>query len=718
MGNLFGAVVFGWTTSAVSPAIDMWDGWVGIKVMTGSGNRSGLVYGVGAALCVAVAVGMGVRLIPQAKVGDVDPVSAVVALAALAVAFLSARQSARALRSAHPVAMEVAARLATEVQRREGQARTQLLGGQGRTIDVDFDFRSALAHDARHAEPVGRLNDVVAYYRALHPQRLVITGAPGAGKTVLALELALGLLTDREPGDAVPVRVSAAAWDTERPLRGWLIEHLVEAYLLTRSSAEALLDGGLILPVVDGLDEMDADQTPGYASRAARAVQALNAYQHGRDVAPLVLTCRSGQYQALREVRVWAHDAARVEIRAVDSAKAAQFIRSRVTDVTRWRPVLDTITDHPGAVLAVGLSTPWRLTLATTVYEQREPETGSYLRDPVALTRLSANSPELVRDHLLEHFIPAAVAAHMVAAELSEQCYPDHLVHQWLRVLASYLEHNARIGRTLGGVPLSGTDLVLHQLWPLAGVNRVRITVLAAFALIWLIATPILLVQVGIGFSVRQVVGAGSPMIGVVYMAYASWSELWPAPALINISKLRTRRGRRQFAGHLAGGLGFGLVIGLGLGPVIGLVSGLVFGLANGFMLGLTAGLVIGLTAGFVFGFVEGLADDRTAASWDPREIVKFDLAGGLVIGLVFGLVIGLVFAARLVFVPGLVFAVVVVVAFGLTFGLRFGLAGTRYVALLFCIRRPFTTRPLPWRLGQFLNWCYQAGLIRQAGIG
>jgi hypothetical protein len=113
--------------------------------MTGSGGRSGLLYGIIAALCVAVAVVVGVRLIPHASVGDVDPVSAVVALVALATALLSARKSVLALKSTPPIAVEVAARLAVEVQRREGRARTQLLGGRSRTIDVDFDFRSASA---------------------------------------------------------------------------------------------------------------------------------------------------------------------------------------------------------------------------------------------------------------------------------------------------------------------------------------------------------------------------------------------------------------------------------------------------------------------------------------------------------------------------------------------------------------------------------------------
>jgi len=55
--------------------------------------------------------------------------------------------------------------------------------------------------------------------------------------------------------------------------------------------------------------------------------------------------------------------------------------------------------------------------------------------------------------------------------------------------------------------------------------------------------------------------------------------------------------------------------------------------------------------------------------------------------------------------------------AYGPVFGPAFGLAGIRYVALLL-LTRTGTKRSLPRRLGKFLNWCYQAGLIRIAGGG
>jgi hypothetical protein len=54
-------------------------------------------------------------------------------------------------------------------------------------------------------------------------------------------------------------------------------------------------------------------------------------------------------------------------------------------------------------------------------------------------------------------------------------------------------------------------------------------------------------------------------------------------------------------------------------------------------------------------------------------------------------------------------------IALGLAVGFGFALAGWRYVAFLLCIQRWNGCR-LPWPLGSFLPWCYQAGVIRVAG--
>jgi hypothetical protein len=659
-----------------------------------------------AAVVLAVA---GAWVLRRVTFGDVDLVGAVVGALSLAVGVGSTVLAVRAWRWQETGTADLTERLAAAVGHAEGLARQQLLGGHDKPIDVDFEFRHAPAHNATHAMPEGRLQEVVAYYTQLHPRRMVITGAPGSGKTVLAVELILALLEARQVDDPVPIRLSAASWgittdEMVEPqaatdmVEQWLVDHLVETHQMSPLSARALVTAQKILPVIDGLDEMDAAADPGYDSRAARAMQVLNGYQQRRAKAELVVTCRSGQYQALTAVKVWVEDAAHVEIRPVTARKARAFITDRVIDANRWTDVLEGIDRHQGGPLAVGLSTPWRLTLAVLVYEQRDRH-GDFLRDPRQLTAPSLNSPDGVRDHLLALFIPAATALYS-GPGTAYRPTPE-LVHQWLAVLAAYLDHNAATGRTLGGRPLPGTDIVLHELWPLAGTRRPRAVHLAMIAAIWLIAIPIMLTQVAIGFAPNQLLGAGIPALSIIGYTLATWATIWPEPTQANFSRLRTAKGRQELASGLASGL------------AAGLAAGLMFGLMFGLAFGVAAGLATGLTLGLAF----GLMDSAPSRARDPRTIARDDLAAGLTFGLAFGLAAGL----TLGLLPQPTFGLVGGLAAGLTFGLTGtfagGLAGSRYVALLLCTRRR-NRHWLPWRLGRFLNWCYHAGLVRIAGNG
>ena len=231
-----------------------------------------------------------------------DPAGAVIALASLAVSGVALGLAVRAQRQVDTDVSDAAARLAVAVGRVEAEARRQLLGGDDRTIDVEFMFRPAGAHNASGAAAKGTLAEVVGYYRTLRPRRMVITGAAGSGKTVLAIELILGLLKDRAE-DPVPVRIPAALLHTGRPpesaVPDWLVVHLTRTYRLPEAAARELVAARMVLPVLDGLDEMDAEAEPGYASRAARTIRACNAYLDGTQQAGLVLTCRTDQYQAL-----------------------------------------------------------------------------------------------------------------------------------------------------------------------------------------------------------------------------------------------------------------------------------------------------------------------------------------------------------------------------------------------------------------------------------
>ena len=110
----------------------------------------------------------------------------------------------------------------------------------------------------------GELVDVLA---RLPTGRLVVLGEPGAGKTMLMVQLVLDLLARREAGDPVPFLASVASWNPEeQDLRDWLAALLMISHpalagappagIEGPTQAAALLASGLILPILDGLDEI------------------------------------------------------------------------------------------------------------------------------------------------------------------------------------------------------------------------------------------------------------------------------------------------------------------------------------------------------------------------------------------------------------------------------------------------------------------------------
>ncbi|WP_148588229.1 NACHT domain-containing protein [Streptomyces sp. WAC01526] len=685
-----------------------------------------------------VAVGVAVTIAVRAGTGEVDPGGLAVGLVSLVLAIVGLHQATRSQAWQDTDTAGLADRLAVDIRKREEEARQRLLGGSDRTINVEFTFLPSPAHHATGAAPHGTLEEAATYYRALRPGRLVITGAPGAGKTVLALHLMLLLLADRAPGGPVPVRLSLSTFDPSRnKLEDWLAEHLARTYRLRPTAAAALVAARLVLPVLDGLDEMDAGDTPGHGSRAAAALEAMNTYLHGITKGQLVLTCRSTPYVALGEADQWAQDASRINIAPVSLAATEAFVTARARNPARWAPVLNALRAAPASPLARGLSTPWRLTVALAVYDERHPD-GSWVRDPVDLLKPTLQSPEQIRDHLLDLYVLTASSTGGTTAP-----YTRLQVRTWLTVLARYLHTNTTSAGEMAGRRLSGTDLVLHELWPLTGHRRARtVHVLLTLAL-WATADlPAALLDSWNVYATNvTLMVAGSLLVGI---------PPWPVPSRLERVTARTPAGRRQFVNGLVGGLFWGvLVVVVGMGHVVGLVIGLVYGL----VVGLAGGAMVGVGLAGVLSDAPEVRRSHGNAS--PRGMVRDDLVTGFATGLVVGLgfvpfywfALGPVFALGAVFIYMLLFGlgggrVLAILyhrlfrcgyrgaldslfrpwrAFGPLFrtgaGPALGAAGVRYIAFLLCTRPWWSNQPLPWRLGRFLDWCCDVGLTRTAGI-
>lgn len=125
----------------------------------------------------------------------------------------------------------------------------------------------------------GTIRDIAAYYQGLDCGRLTILGEPGAGKTVAATQLVLDLIhnlpAENPAPDSgqrleVPVLFDLSNWNLRgvdaasasaevltHNLDKWLVSELIERHAVRSENAAELVAQRWVLPVLDGLDEMD-----------------------------------------------------------------------------------------------------------------------------------------------------------------------------------------------------------------------------------------------------------------------------------------------------------------------------------------------------------------------------------------------------------------------------------------------------------------------------
>ena len=132
-------------------------------------------------------------------------------------------------------------------------------------------------------------------------RQLLILGEPGADKTNLMLELAESLVKQAKNEPAFPISIvfSLPRWTLLKSITGrpgsfadWMESDLVEEYDLSRAAAAALIQKDRILPLLDGLDEVEE-------KHRGACVGEIRAYQKNRNLGPLVVCCRLSDYEKL-----------------------------------------------------------------------------------------------------------------------------------------------------------------------------------------------------------------------------------------------------------------------------------------------------------------------------------------------------------------------------------------------------------------------------------
>ncbi|MFJ7201361.1 MULTISPECIES: helix-turn-helix domain-containing protein [unclassified Streptomyces] len=591
----------------------------------------------------------------------------------------------------------------------------------------------------------GDLGSVAEVYRRIGSGRLVVLGRAGSGKSILTIRFVLDQLEAREPHDRVPVIFSIGSWDPSAvALRDWLIDRLVRDHPhLTRRApggstlAAALVDADLVLPVLDGFDEI----AEGLRSTALEVLNSTSL--------PLVLTSRRGEFaeavQRTNAPLVWAAGLELIDLTLDDlSAYLPRTSRPVPRDdggnSAVWTPVLNRLRARRSGAstpLARVLSTPLMIILARTMYSEAPCRNPAELLDAERFP--DENSLE---EHLLAGFVPTVYrrrVAERSAAGRRERNRDPERAERWLGYLAHHL---ARLDR-------EQQDLAWWRIGDSLRLSTRLLSVVVSSALCVAFAEWFVNV-INLPFPVDEALLLGGSMGAVAGLAFGcvhailarfGTTAFEPAHVRLRLPGAGTGIGRRPvraFVARFGAVLLGGFVMGVGCACALALQRRLFYGipLANELVIKgtlinmLVLGLIFGAGAGVVFGIMAALEAplDVTSAA-TPAGLLAANRATVLrqVLVLVPMLTLAIAVGGHLItgLLDGILGTLGWNVADGLVIGAVGGIGGTCSYALSFTawgrwlvlsrVWLPLTGK-LPWDTVAFLDDAYRRGVLRQTG--
>lgn len=479
---------------------------------------------------------------------------------------------------------------------------------------------------------------------------LLILGAPGSGKTTELLKLARDLIDQAEADSErpIPVVFNLSSWSARRPpLAEWLVDELHKNYDVPKSTAIQWVEGGEILPLFDGLDEVvDAYR--------AECVDAIKVFHQRDGLIQFVVCSRTQAYTALSDQL----PVVAVELEPLTRQQIYDYLASTTSSGAREAFEVD-------EVFWALLQSPLALNIAALTYQERPVDAFRTPGTPEQrLATLFESYTQRMLERRLGYYSPDQMLSSLtwLAQSMRDRSQSefqlDRLQPDWLPTKTQ--KRLAVLMLTISTGLIAGLiDGVIYAL--VYGVSRGLMNGLA----------------IGLFFAMFVGIGHTKPGDGF------RWS--WP----------RTRTG-------LLGGLTLGLVDWLIFSPVDGMVFGLAFGLLFIFFAGLkktdpveqvgwswsraNTGLLVGSILGLAIGLVYGIAYRLVSG---PISTVVFGLVFALAIGLFGGLATGSVPAlvdqratpnegihrsARRALTSVLISGLVVGLVFGLSFKLIFDL--------------------------------------------
>ncbi|NJP06776.1 MAG: NACHT domain-containing protein [Chloroflexaceae bacterium] len=259
--------------------------------------------------------------------------------------------------------------------------------------------------------------------------QLLILGSPGSGKTTMLLELARTLIRRAEDQDALPIPVvfHLASWVQQRyQFDTWLMEELNSLYDVPKAVAQTWLNANEILPLLDGLNEVPADQ------REA-CIAAINDYtaQQAQGGMPVVVCSRLADYDVLTRKLQLQGAVLLPPLTDQQMDAAIQQLGNRAEPVASvLRTLRESAQQHADTAAEELARTPLLLHVATLAYQGDDTS-----------QRPSPEAPPAAQQHQLFQ----AYVDRMCEQSDENTPYTPQQTQHWLRWLAGRLHQNHQI---------------------------------------------------------------------------------------------------------------------------------------------------------------------------------------------------------------------------------------------------------------------------------
>lgn len=548
-----------------------------------------------------------------------------------------------------------------------------------------LDNPSVSAPDAQAL--AGETHKIVEVLDKVPGRQLVLLGERGSGKTTLLIRLLLDLLDKRESDAAVPVLLSLSSWiPSQEDLKSWIALEIARSHPVlgisdrrrnarsdNYSRAQALLDQGLVVPLLDGFDELP----PGLR------VKALEEIDKAR-LPGLVLVSRTAEYElavhGARGAKPLA-GAPRICLDPVNHSKAAAYLKFGMPS-DLWSPVITHLaSDGP---LARVLKVPLYLFLARSIYT---PRGGQEANPRELLDQRRFSNEHDIAAHLFDGYIDSIYEE----SAGSSNKWTARQARRTLTFLARELQAAGEGGDIKWWQVRTWCNPIVPGLivGPVAGIG-----VGLAFGIPAGLGS---LKEIGYDPGISEALRAGIPTGALVAFFAAALTG--------GVITLREDPGTtiRWSPARFAGLVSVGALLGLAL-ESLGVI----------FQAGILAGLAIFAPSSIARGVAT--IGPPLETSVGPTTVLEQDRRVFLMIAAIVTLASGLpLFATFLALgdaIGGLYFAILL----GLFNGLRVGLKATAWLPFL-SVRFYFALRGrAPYNLMTFLADAHSRGILRQVG--